>query len=208
MRLLIHNSNLMIIFSLGVFWCIPVLWSFLSEGFLSFSSRQILLVWSHWAWSLEKFPLTRSPLPPSITPTGPLNVPALTTRKMAGHPQMTTCGSGYRWVNLSLFLTVIHYRYGLELLTSISLDNVAIITAIIPHLKAQNRLEGLKLCHIGLIFRVWSQTESILVSLWKESVPQFELHCTTETMLTSGLNIVHSYVPLLCILWGHSTVKK
>lgn len=63
-----------------------------------FCLLQILLVWSHWAWSRGKYPQSKSPLPPSITPTGPPNARVSTTRRTAGRPPMTPSGSGYRSV--------------------------------------------------------------------------------------------------------------
>lgn len=57
---------------------------------------QILLVWSHWAWSPGKFPQSRLVPPHSTTPTGRLNARDSTTTRTAGRPQTTLSGSGYR----------------------------------------------------------------------------------------------------------------
>lgn len=55
-------------------------------------------MWSRWAWSRERFPRSRSPPPPSTTPTGRPSARVSTTRRTAGRPRTTPSGSGYRSV--------------------------------------------------------------------------------------------------------------
>lgn len=67
-------------------------------GFFFSCLWQRLPVWSRWAWSRERFPRSRSPPPPSTTPTGRLSARVSTTRRTAGRPRTTPSGSGYRSV--------------------------------------------------------------------------------------------------------------
>lgn len=71
--------------------------SLLMEVFFS-CLWQRLPVWSRWAWSRERFPRSRSPPPPSTTPTGRPSARVSTTRRTAGRPRTTPSGSGYRSV--------------------------------------------------------------------------------------------------------------
>lgn len=49
-------------------------------------------------------------------------------------------------------------------------------------------------------FRVWAPRSL-------DAVPHLQLDCTAENLLTSGLNIVHSFVHLPCTLEGHRRKK-
>lgn len=78
---------------------------------------QISLAWSHLAWSLGKFPRSRSAPRPSITPTGPPNARVSTTRRTAGRPQTTPSGSGYRSVMFVYSMFIFLWRI-LEILAT------------------------------------------------------------------------------------------
>lgn len=69
----------------------------LFENFF-FCSWQRFSVWSLLVWSRGRSPRSRSPPPPSITPTGPPNDRVSTTMRTAGRRPTTPSGSGSRSV--------------------------------------------------------------------------------------------------------------
>lgn len=108
LKLLIHDGNLINLCHLLDFWSLIMVPPAHRTTFqhnhmalraitaLCLMPFQIFTACSLWAWSQETSPRSKSPPPPSTTPTGPTNALASTTRRTAGHRPTTPWGSGYR----------------------------------------------------------------------------------------------------------------